>query len=113
MPKPSRRNIFVVWSNHKFFEEYTAANGNTEKHIELEKVRAEIERSEELLASVRVMKSDYEERAHGIIGHLKYDQYVKASENQIQSLLVKIEDLEKQSNLISLVSSLRFSFKSL
>ena len=90
---------------NKFFEEYTAANGNTEKHIELEKVRAEIERSEELLASVRVMKSDYEERAHGIIGHLKYDQYVKASENQIQSLLVKIEDLEKQEQ--SIIVSIR------
>lgn len=90
---------------NRFFEEYTAANGNTEKHIELEKVRYEIERSEELLASVRVMKADYEERAHGIIGHLKYGQYVEASENQIQTLLIKIDELEKQEQ--SLIVSIR------
>lgn len=87
---------------NRFYSEYVDANNNSQKHIELESLRAKIQEQEDDLKQCRAIHRQYSEKAHGVFGALRYGRELHELENREQLYEHKIELLrEKEQRLIS------------
>ena len=98
-----RNNLEASIHSNRFFEEYVSANNNTEKHIRLESIRAEIQKYEDEIVQNRAI---YEQYSSKTFGSVRFHKGLKGLDQQVEMLERRIEALkESEHQLITSIGN--------